>query len=123
MSLREIPDVSLQGNGVTFKYLIFQLHKGAESKTILRGLNYLPYRTQMDEAIIRHTNRELEKRGLFERGGEFSVEGGGTLTLNRYYDTVALYGANSVYGEEENRAASAEKIWQAFPGYEVSQNK
>ena len=83
-------------------------------------MNYLPYRSQIEETIIRLTKEELEERGFFDQGGDFSVEGGGTLDLNRYYDTITLYGANSAYGAEQDRSGAAEVLRQVFPDYGIS---
>ena len=120
MSLTEIPDALLHGDGVTFRYLIFQLHRGEERKTVLRAVNYLPYHSHFDETIIRLTKEELEGQGFFDRNGDFSVEGGGTLSLNRYYDTITLYGADPAYGAEQDRSGAAEMLRQVFPDYEIS---
>ena len=121
MELLEIRDVSFGGEGgVTFKYLVLTLTLGEKKRSVLRGLNYLPANKQMEEEIIRQTRDELEEADFFAGGGEFLVDGGGSLTLNPYDQTVCLFGSNIPYGCETDREATARTVQTSFPNHTVT---
>ena len=121
MELLEIRDVSLGGEGgVTFKYLVLTLTLGEKKRSVLRGLNYLPANKQMEERIIRQTKEELDEVGFFAAGGDFVVDGGGSLTLNLYDKTVCLFGANTPYGSETDREATARTVQTSFENHKIS---
>ncbi|MDA2930588.1 hypothetical protein MYX84_11685, partial [Acidobacteria bacterium AH-259-O06] len=115
MQLSQIPDVRLEGGGVMFKYLVFDLELAGEKKTILRALNYQPYLPNMEEQIIKATKEELEESGFFESGGDFKVGGGASMAFNLYYETITLFGNSQSYGAENNREAAAKMMESAFP--------
>ncbi len=121
MELLEIRDVRLvEEDGVTFKYLVLTLTLGEERKSVLRGLNYLPANKRMEEQIIRQTKEELDEVGFFAAGGDFVVDGGGSLTLNPYDETVCLFGANTPYGWETDREATARMVQTTFANHKIS---
>lgn len=115
-----VPDVQLEGEGVMFRYLLFDLEQGGVSKTILRGVNYQSYNTGLEQEIIRTTREELRTRAFFEGGGELNVKGGASVAYNPYYETITLFGTSSNYGAEEDREASAKLLERAYPECEVS---
>ncbi len=119
MELSEICAVELKDKGVTFKYLILTLEMKGEKKGILRGLNYQPYDSRANERIIGWTKEELEESGFFENGGDFTVDGGGSLTRNPYQQTITLFGANKIYGPEPDRQTAAQMVQEAFPAHQV----
>jgi hypothetical protein len=120
MKLEEIPDVRLQTKGVMFQYLIFKIVSAGKSKTIVRGVNYQLYYDNADEKLMKWVRKELEEDSLLDQGGGVKIEGGGTLTLNPYYETLTLFGSSQTYGEETNRADVAKMFEQSFPDHEVS---
>ena len=121
MRLPEIPEVRLEDSGgVTFSYLVFQLELGGEKKSVVRGLNYQPSERAVEERIIGWAKDELEECGFFESGGDFLVEGGGSLTINPYDETVVLFGSNKAYGSERDREEVARRFERSFPNHEVT---
>ncbi len=120
MNLAEIPEVRLLDRGVSFKYLILNLKQAASEKTLVRAINYRPYSPDLDQQIINRTWDELAEHGGEEGKLEVSVIGGGTLSLNPYYETITLFGENGETGSEENRPETARLLEQAFPESEVS---
>jgi hypothetical protein len=120
MKLSEISDVRLQTKGVMFKYLLFEIEQSGEKKKLVRGVNYQPYHNDVDDQIVQWVREELREGSFFEKGGDFRIEGGGTITLNPYSETLAVFGASVVYGEEENREDVAKMFERAFPDHEVS---
>lgn len=121
MDLSQIPGVRLQdGDSVTFQYLVINLELKGEKKSILRGQNWRPYQPDVDAEIIAWTKEELDGFDFFDQGGDFLVEGGGTLTLNPYDETVALYGANRPYGPEKDRAETAKVVQASYPDHKIS---
>ncbi len=120
MKLGEIPDVRLQTKGVMFQYLLFEIEQAGQSKTIVRGVNYQPYRDDADEQLVEWVREELQEGNSLDQDGGLKIEGGGTITLNPYYETLTLFGASQEYGEEKNRADVARMFEQAFPDHEVS---
>ena len=119
MKLEEIPDVRLQTKGVMFQYLLFKVIRAGKSKSIVRGVNYQLYQNNAAEQLIKWVREELEEESLLDQGG-LNIEGGGTLTLNPYYETLTLFGSSQMYGEEKNRADVAKMFEQSFPDHEVS---
>lgn len=120
MGLSEIPSVRLEDSGgVTFKYLVLVLQLDGQKISIVRGMNYQPYHPDFEEKIIGWTKQELDDVGFFDRGGDFVVKGGGSLTLNPYDETISIFGSNGPYGPEKNREAVAELVQSAFPTYKV----
>ena len=119
MKLEEIPDVRLQTKGVMFQYLLFKVIRAGKSKSIVRGVNYQLYQNNAAEQLIKWVREELEEESLLDQGG-LNIEGGGTLTLNPYYETLTLFGSSQTYGEEKNRADVAKMFEQSFPDHEVS---
>ena len=120
MELSEIASVRLEEGGVIFKYLLIDLERAGERKVILRGLNYQSYVENMEEEIVKSAEEELKQSSFFEHGGGFQVAGGGSITLNPYYETITLYGASQTYGVEKNREDVARMIEDAYPEHEVS---
>ena len=121
MELSEIRYVRLvDGDGVTFKYLVLTLTLGEEKRSVLRGLNYLPAYKQIEEQIIRQTKEELDGVGFFAAGGDFVIDGGGSLTLNPYDETACLFGTNTPYGPETDREATARMVQTTFSNHKVS---
>ena len=62
-----VPDVQLEGEGVMFRYLLFDLERSGVSKTILRGVNYQSYNVDLEQKIIRTTREELQGTYFFRR--------------------------------------------------------
>ncbi|MDA2935374.1 hypothetical protein MYX82_13705 [Acidobacteria bacterium AH-259-D05] len=120
MELSEIASVWLEEEGVIFKYLLIDLEKAGESKAIVRGLNHTPYAGNIEEEIVNSTEEELKEGNFFENGGNLQIKGGGSITINSYNGTIALYGASQTYGAEKNREAVASMIEDAYPEHEVS---
>ena len=120
MALSEIADVRLEGGGVMFQYLLLQLERAAEKRSIVRGLNYKPYAGKIEEQIVKSAREELGENGFFENGGDLQIGGGGSLAFNLYYEKITLFGSNPTYGMEENREAVAKMIEKAYPEHEVS---
>jgi hypothetical protein len=121
MELSAIPRVRFEeGGGVTFRYLVLILKLRGERKSALRALTYLPSRKGMERQILAWTKGELDTAGFFANGGEFVVDGGGSLTHNPYDETICLFGANPAYGPENNRESVAQLVEAAFPGHKVS---
>ncbi len=120
MSLSEIADIRLDGGGVMFQYLLLQLERDAEKRTIVRGLNYQPYAGKVEEQIVKSVREELGENGFFENGGDLQIGGGGSVAFNLYYEHITLFGSNSTYGMEENREAVAKMIEKAYPEHKVS---
>ena len=120
MSLSEIADIRLEGGGVMFQYLLLQLERAAEKRTIVRGLNYQPYAGKIDEQIVKSAREELGENGFFEMGGDLQIGGGGSVSFNLYYEHITLFGSNPTYGMEENREAVAKMIEKAYPEHKVS---
>ncbi len=123
MELAQLPAFRTDEQGVTFRYLVFQLTSGGQERTLVRGLNYLPYDSQLTQRIVNWTLDELEKAGFDPATGELMVEGGGTLTLNPYYETATLFGENPEYGEESDRGAVEALVKKAYAELEVSSFK
>lgn len=115
-----VPDVQLEGEGVMFRYLLFDLERAGVSKTILRGVNYQSYNADLEQEIIRTTREELQGHAFFEGGGQLNVKGGASVAYNPYYQTIKLFGTSSNYGAEEDRKASAKLLECAYPECEVS---
>lgn len=120
MRLSDIPEVQFDHQGVTFHYLVFRLVSGGEERTLVRGENYRPYEPDATQQIINSTLDHLESAGFDEDKDRLEVDGGGTMSLNPYYETVVLFGEDSEYGEESDRAGVAEKVRSALPGLEIS---
>ena len=120
MSLSEIADIRLEGGGVMFQYLLLQLERAAEKRTIVRGLNYQPYAGKVEEQIVKSAREELGENGFFENGGDLQIAGGGSVAFNLYYEHITLFGSNPTYGMEENREAVAKMIEKAYPEHKVS---
>jgi hypothetical protein len=120
MSFSDVADVRLEGGGVMFQYLLLQLERAAEKRTIVRGLNYQPYAGKIEEQIVKSAREELGENGFFEDGGDLQIAGGGSVAFNLYYENITLFGSNPTYGMEENREAVAKMIEKAYPEHEVS---
>jgi hypothetical protein len=120
MSFPDIADVRLEGGGVMFQYLLLQLERAAEKRTIVRGLNYQPYAGKIEEQIVKSAREELGENGFFENGGDLQIAGGGSAAVNLYYEHITLFGSNPTYGMEENREAVAKMIETAYPEHKVS---
>ncbi len=103
-----------------FQYLLLQLERAAEKRTIVRGLNYQPYVGTIEEQIVESAREELGENGFFENGGDLQIGGGGSVAFNLYYEQITLFGSNPTYGMEENREAVAKMIEKAYPEHEVS---
>ena len=120
MELLESPEVRLQTEGVMFKYLYFEAQQSGQTKGFVRALNYAPYVSDLEEQIVLWLREELEATNFFIAEGVLKTLGGGTMTLNRYYETITLFGASESHGAEENREAVARSIEGAFPDHEVT---
>ena len=120
MELSEIASVRLEEGGVMFKYLLIQLEREGQTKTVVRGLNYQSYRGDLEEQIVQATEQELRDSSFLDQGGSFEVAGGGSITLNPYYETITLFGASSRYRAEGNREPVAKMLEAAYPEHEVS---
>ena len=120
MALEEIRDVELLGDGVVFQYLVFSLQLEGATKRIARGSNYISSGVDSEEALIRWTRQDLEDAGFLDAGGEFTVQGGGSLARNPYYGTLTLFGKNTAYGADPDRESLAQTFKAEFPDYEVS---
>ncbi len=118
MDFERVPDVQFQDPGVIFRYLVLRFRSGDQEKTLVRGINYRPYEPETAQRIINWTWDELEAAGFREGRDELGLEGGGTLSVNPYYETATLFGAASV-GPEADRAATASMLEKAFPGHKV----
>ena len=120
MELSEIPEVWLRTEGVMFKYLYFEAQQSGQIKGLVRALNYAPYVHDIEEQIVLWLREELVTTTFLTAGGILNILGGGTMTLNRYYETIALFGASESHGVEKDREAVARLIEGAFPDYEVT---
>ena len=120
MDLKEIRDIELLGDGVVFQYLVFSLHLAGATKKIARATNYISSGVDNEEALIRWTRQDLDDAGFLEAGGEFTVQGGGSLARNPYYGTLTLFGKNTAYGADSDRESLAQAFKAEFPEYEVS---
>lgn len=118
MEILQIPELDLQGGGVMVKYLRFSV-QGAEGKRqIVRGVNYLPYQADIEKEIVEFTSRELQESS--GDAGDLTVEGGGSITINLYYETITLFGTSTHHGVEQERAETAAILERAYPDYKVS---
>lgn len=115
MVITELPDALLEGEGVTFQYLLMSVECDGQSRQVVRGLCYTPYAEGAEDRILDRLRRELS-----ESGGKYSVEGGGSLTLNPYNETIILYGKNPAHGAEPDREISVRALQQSFPDHKVS---
>lgn len=120
MDLSEISEVRLQTQGIMFKYLYFEAHQSGQTKKFVRGLNYVPYETDLEKQIVMWLTEELEATNFFNVQGVLKIQGGGTLALNPYYETITLFGASKFHGVEENRGLVAQSIETAFPDHTVT---
>ena len=120
MELSEIAGVRLEEGGVMIKYLLFQLEQEGQSRAIVRGVNYQSYREGLEEQIVQAAEQELRDSSFLDQGGGFEVAGGGSITLNPYYETITLFGASQSYGVEGNREAVAQMLEAAYPEHKVS---
>lgn len=120
MALEQIRDVELLGDGVVFQYLVFSLQLEGATKRIARGSNYISSGVDSEEALIRWTRQDLEDAGFLDEGGDFTVQGGGSLARNPYNGTLTLFGKNTAYGADPDRESLARTFQTAFPDYKVS---
>ncbi len=120
MDLSELASVRLEEGGVMFKYLLIQLEREGQAKAIVRGVNYQAYREGLEEQIVLEAEQELRDSSFLDQGGGFEVTGGGSITLNPYYETITLFGASQGYGAEGNREAVAKLLEAAYPEYKVN---
>ena len=120
MELSEIASVRLEEGGVMIKYLLFQLDREGQAKAIVRGVNYQSYREGLEEQIVQAAEQELRDSSFLDQGGGFEVAGGGSITLNPYYETITLFGASRSYGVEQDREAVAKMLEVAYPEHKVS---
>ena len=120
MHLASIPNVAIEESGVHFRYLVLKLRASEEVKTLVRALNFRPYRDHLEQRIINWTWDGLEEAGLNEESASLSVAGGGSLSINPYYETVTVFGQNPAHGIEENREEIAQLLKEAFPSHELS---
>ncbi len=120
MELTEIQSVQLMDSGVVFRYLVFSLELKGQQQRIVRALNYQPEESGVEERIIAQTKVGLDGVGFFDAGGEFGIEGGGSLASNPYYRTMTFFGADSVYGAEKNREGIAKMAESELGDHEVS---
>jgi len=120
MELTEIPRMRLLDTGVVFRYLVFTLELRGQQQRIVRALNYQPEESSVEERIIGRTKSELDDHGFFSAGGEFGIEGGGSLARNPYYRTLTFFGADCVYGAEKDREGMAKAVETELGDHEVS---
>lgn len=120
IDLSKIPRLEVEDSGVHFRYLVFRLTVEDQEGVLVRALNFRPYREELDQRIINWAWQGLEDTGVDESGATLQVDGGGSLAINPYYETVTLFGASSEYGPEEERETVARLFQDAFPDYEVS---
>ena len=120
IDLSRIPPLEVENSGVHFRYLVFRLTVGDQEKVLVRGLNFRPYREELDQRIINWTWQSLEGTGLDESQATLHVGGGGSLAVNPYYATVTLFGASPEYGPEKDREIVARLFEDEFPDCEVS---
>lgn len=119
MDFDEIPAARFFDLGISFHYLVFRLKSGEKEQLLVRGMNFLPYEPNVKQRIINQTVSELEGAGFREGVDELATNGGGTATLNPYYETVTLFGADADQGSEENREEVGELFKNAFPEHKV----
>jgi len=119
MSLNDIPAVRLLDLGVSFRYLVFRLTSGEDATVLVRGLNFRPYETGIEQRIINQTIAELAEFGFQEGRDQLATNGGGTARLNPYCETITLFGTSLERDSEENRAEVHELFQQAFPEHSV----
>jgi hypothetical protein len=103
-----------------FKYLYFEAQQSGQTRGLVRALNYAPYVSDLEEQIVLWLREELEATNFFRAGGALKTLGGGTMTLNCYYETITLFGASGSHGVEENREAVARLLEGSFPDHEVA---
>jgi len=120
MQLASIPNVAVESSGVHFCYLVLKLTAGDQVKTLVRALNFRPYRDNLEQRIIKWTWGGLEEAGLDEGNAFLSVKGGGSLSINPYYGTVTVFGGRPDSGIEENREEVAQLLREAFPSHDLS---
>jgi hypothetical protein len=120
MQLVSIPNVAVEDSGVHFCYLALKLTAGDQVKTLVRALNFRPYRDNLEQRIIEWTWGGLEEAGLDEDSAFLSVKGGGSLSINPYYGTVTVFGGSPDSGIEENREEVAQLLREAFPSHDLS---
>lgn len=119
MDVSLIPTLQLQDDGVTFKYLVLKFTSDGEEKTLLRGINFRPYETDAVQQIVNWTWDELEALGFREGRDVLAMDGGGTLSLNPYYETATLFGELPGVGAESDRDNAAQMVQEAFPDHKV----
>ncbi len=119
MRLESVPACRMEESGVSFKYLVFRLKSGEAEKQVLRGVNFQPYEADANRRIERQLRAELERLGFDPRANGLSVLGGGTISVNPYYETVTVFGENPEHGAEPDRSATLALLSGAFAGYEV----
>ena len=73
MQLASIPNVAVESSGVHFCYLVLKLTAGDQVKTLVRALNFRPYRDNLEQRIIKWTWGGLEEAGLDEGNAFLSV--------------------------------------------------
>ena len=74
----------------------------------------VPIGKNWTKRIINWAWQGLEDTGVDESGATLPVDGGGSLAINPYYETVTLFGASSEYGPEEERETVARLFQDAF---------
>ena len=120
MEFAEIDNVQLEEGGVMFRYLLIQIERNGQTKDIVRGVNYQSYREGLEEKIVQAVERELRDRDFIEGGGVIKVDGGGSIALNPYQETVILFGSSQGYGVEQDRECVAKMLGVAYPEHTVS---
>ncbi len=120
MELSQVQGLQLMDGGVVFRYLVFSLELKGQQQRIVRALNYQPEESGVEERIIAQTKAGLDEAGFFDAGGEFGIEGGGSLARNPYYRTLSFFGADTVYGAEKDREGIARMVKTELEDHEVS---
>lgn len=119
MELDGLPDVRLEESGVTFKYLVLRFDSDGQGKVLVRGVNYRPYEPDAVQRIVNWTWDELEASGFREGQDDLTMVGGGTLSINPYYEKVTLFGELPGVGAEPDREATSQLVKAAFPDHSV----
>ncbi len=119
MGLDELPEVRLEEAGVMFKYLVLKLASNGGERVLVRGVNWKPYEPDAVQRIVNWTWDELEAEGFQEGRDELALEGGGTLSVNPYYEKITLFGEIPGVGSEGDRQATCRMVQAAFPDHTV----
>ncbi len=120
MDLKTIPTFHFEEEGVSFKYLVFRLKTDDQEESVVRGVNFRPYEHRASERILQGLREELRSLGFGENTVQLDVDGGGSVSVNPYDETVVVFGEAPEHGAESDREWVAERLGQAFPHCQIN---